>query len=361
MGSLAFGPLPRYLRRLLLWRVLAVLLALGGLLQILDLLEATTEIMSRGQGIAGVVHYVSLRSPTLLLQALPLAALIGAAFAFRTLAQEQAVVALRAAGLPFRHTIAVLLPVVAGFALLHVVLAEHAVPASQRALTAWWASLPPAKEKAEDVDLFWFKSAGDLVGVVRVSPDGERMEGVRIFRRDAQGRLVSRTLAAEARHRNGRWTLLDVRTTGFEQHAISDTEPVMDWPTTLRPADVQRLAADEPYVSGKLAAAVLAGQESGMKTFAFYRTRVAKALADPAVPLVMLLLATPVAVAMTRGGSGAPMLVALGSGLVFLLMHGLASALGEAGIVQPLVAAWLAPCTFGLLGLLFLTRLDRHQ
>lgn len=361
MSGLLVGPLPRYLRQLLGLRVLAVLIALGGLLQILDLLDATTDIMARGQGIAGVGHYILLRAPTLLLQALPLAALIGAVFAFSTLAAQHEVVALRAAGIPFRSVVIVLLPTVLLIAAAQWLLAEVAVPKSQRALTAWWASLPVAKDPTPDTDLLWFKSSGAVIGVMHAEPDGRSMRGVRIFRRDQQGHLLSRTLAATASYAERRWTLSDAVTTEFSSNTIGPKIPQLEWDTALRPSDVQRLSAAEPYVSGGLAAAVLTGANAGIKTLAFYRTRVQKSLADPLMALVMLLLSTPVAVALTRGAKGSPALISLGTGLLFLLVHGLCAALGEAGLIAPTTAAWIAPFSFGLLGFLFLLRLDRHQ
>ena len=361
MSALLFGPLPRYLRQLLGMRVLAVLIALGGLLQILDLLDATTEIMARGQGVAGVGHYISLRAPTLLLQALPLAALIGAVFTFTTLAKQHEVIAMRAAGLPFRRVVLVLLPTVLLIAAAQWLLAEVVVPKTQRALTAWWAALPSPKDEPPETELFWFKSSGAVIGVMRADPNGRKLEDVRIFRRDDSGHLISRTTATTATYADRQWTLSNAVITDFAAAKTAPAVPQLAWETSLRPSDVQRISAAEPYVSGGLAAAVLTGANPGIKTPAFYRTRVQKAYADPAMALVMLLLATPVAVALTRVAKGGPTLIALGTGLLFLLVHGLCSALGEAGLLTPLAAAWSAPAGFGLLGLIFLIRLDRHQ
>ena len=355
------GPLPRYLRQLFGLRVLAVLVALGGLLQVLDLLDATTEIMARGAGVAGVAHYLVLRAPTILLQALPLAALIGAVFAFSTLANQHEVVALRAAGLPFRRVVVLLLPTVLLIAVSHWTLAEQVVPRSQRALTAWWAGLPPAKNADPDTELLWFKSGGAVIGISDAMPDGRQLEGVRIFRRDAQGHLQSVITAGRASYAERRWTLHEVLTTDFAKQQTAAPQATLAWDTPLKPSDVLRLLAAEPYVSGGLAASVLTGANPGIKTPAFYRTRVQKTLADPLIALVMLLLATPVAVALTRGARGAPALISLGSGLLFLLLHGLCAALGEAGLLSPFAAAWIAPAGFALLGALFLIRLDRHQ
>ncbi|MBA4287116.1 MAG: permease [Xanthomonadaceae bacterium] len=350
-----------YLRGLLALRCFAVLCGLGGLFQVLDLLETSTDILSRGQGFPGIAQYTALRSPSVLLQALPLAALLGAIFSFSTLSRQNEICAMRAAGLPFRRVLLALLPTVVAIGVLHGLLAEVVVPRAQKALTAWWASLPPSPDKDPDTELLWFRTAGAVVGVATVMPDGRRLDEVRIYRRDDAGRLLSRTVAARAEYADGQWTLIDAQPTDLQAGRHEPVQARLPWDTRLKPADLMRLSASEPYVSGGLAAQVLAGSQSGTKTDSFYRTRIARAWSDPLAALVMLLLATPVAIALTRGGAGgAQVLGALATGLVFLLVNGLLSALGEAGSIAPQTAAWLAPALFALLGLVFVFRLDRH-
>ncbi len=355
------GPLGGYLRGLLAMRCFAVLCGLGGLFQVLDLLESSTDILSRGQGMLGIGHYTLLRSPSVLLQAFPLAALLGAIFSFSTLSRQNEICAMRAAGLPLRRVLLALLPVVIAIGLLHGLLAEVIVPKTQKALTAWWASLPPSPDKDPDTELLWLRTNGSVVGVEQVQPDGRRLDGVRIYRRDEAGRLLSRTVASRAEYRERSWVLVDAVTTDLQAGRSEPVQAQLDWNTPLKPSDLMRLSASEPYVSGGLATAVLAGTQAGTKTESFYRTRVARAWSDPLAALVMLLLATPVAIALTRGGAGgAQVLGALASGLVFLLVNGLLAALGEAGTLSPPLAAWTAPSAFVLLGLLFVFRLDRH-
>lgn len=355
------SPLGAHLRGLLLLRVIAVLCGLGGLFQVLDLLDNATDILSRGAGFAGVAHYVLLRSPSVLLQALPLAALIGAIAALSTLSRQNELCAMRAAGLPLRRVLLALLPAVALIGLGHGLLAELGVPKAQKALTAWWASLPPSPDKDPDTELLWFRSAGAVVGVETVLPDGRRLDRVRIYRRDDAGRLAERTVAARAEYAQGRWQLFDAVTTDLSAGQHGPIQPRIDWQTRLKPADLMRLSASEPYVSGVLAAQVLSQRQSGTRTDSYYRARLSRAFSDPWTALVMLLLATPVALALTRGGEGgAQTLGALAAGLVFLLVNGLLSALGEAGTLPPQPAAWTAPLAFALLGAVFVIRLDRH-
>ncbi len=355
------GSLGGYLRGLLAMRTFAVLCALGGLFQVLDLLEISTDILSRGQGLLGIGHYTALRSPSVLLQALPLAALLGAIFAFSTLSRQNEICAMRAAGLPFRRVLLALLPTVIVIGGLHWLLAEVIVPKSQKALTAWWASLPPSPDKDVDTELLWFRTAGAVVGVAQVLPDGHRLDDVRIYRRDDDGLLTSRVVAARAEYANGAWTLVDAVSTDLRAGSTAAVAAAMPWDTRLKPADLMRLSASEPYVSSGLAAAVLAGNQSGIKTESFYRTRIARALTDPLAALIMLLIATPVAIALTRGGAGGvQVLGALVCGLLFLLLNGMMAALGEAGTISPRLAAWSTPLAFSLLGLFFVQRLDRH-
>src|SRR3546814_6278654 len=81
---------------MLLTQTLGLLLALAALMQILDLLDATTDILKRDLGLRGVLHYAVLRTPAELMLALPLASLLGALFTFFTLAKRRELVAIRA-------------------------------------------------------------------------------------------------------------------------------------------------------------------------------------------------------------------------------------------------------------------------
>jgi lipopolysaccharide export system permease protein len=64
------GPLAAYLRMLLLTQTLGVLIALTALLQLLEMLDVTTDILKRDLGFKGVLHYAGLRVPSELLLAL---------------------------------------------------------------------------------------------------------------------------------------------------------------------------------------------------------------------------------------------------------------------------------------------------
>ena len=80
-----------YVLKLIFQRTLSAALILLAILQILDLVEVSTEVLDRGLGLPGLLHYAFLRLPALFRQIAPLSVLIGVIFAFLQLARDNAV------------------------------------------------------------------------------------------------------------------------------------------------------------------------------------------------------------------------------------------------------------------------------
>jgi lipopolysaccharide export system permease protein len=86
---------------------------------------------------------------------------------------------------------------------------------------------------------------------------------------------------------------------------------------------------------------------------------VQRSFSHPLGAVVMLLLATPIALANFRSGRGGLFVAAsVGAGLCFLVVDGMLSAMGESGAVAPFFAAWAAPMIFGVLGVTALLKLE---
>jgi lipopolysaccharide export system permease protein len=79
----------------------------------------------------------------------------------------------------------------------------------------------------------------------------------------------------------------------------------------------------------------------------------------PFIIVIMVLIGIPVAVSVEKGGP--PLAVSVGTGLCFLylLTLGYARALGYAGVLPPLLSAWLANFIFFFLAMFWLISVDR--
>ena len=349
--------LSNYLIRVMGWRVLAALAVLMGILQIIDLLEVTTTILDRKLGAAGVAYYAMLRAPRLFEQAAPLAVLAGYLFAFGKLAGDSAVTAMRSTGISAYRITLMALPTILALALVQLAVGMVVAPHTDEVLSAWWQGSTP-KDPSKVIDPVTFRIGDEIVTAVPRDPDGRSLEKVTIYRRDKTGRLVERTEAKAAVFDSGKWRLIEPRfeTLGVASISVGGARS-QDWSHDLRPADVRTLAAGQTLVTPQEASRALAGGLS-VRPKTFYDTQLQRAWAAPIACLVMLLLASPAALANFRGGGATLLVECLAGGLLFLVFDGAFTALGENGAAPPILAAWAAPAMFAALGVTVLLYLE---
>ncbi|MFM2041493.1 MAG: hypothetical protein RLY86_69 [Pseudomonadota bacterium] len=367
-----------YMGRLFLARTIAVLAALTALLQLLDLLDAASDVLERGGSVLDLGRYALLRLPVFAERLLPLAVLVGALSTLWTLAQSNEIVAMRSAGMTPYRIIAALVPVVAGIAAVHLVLADQVVPRAERAFLSWWAETEPPSGSAAagEPETLWFRVGDTIVAASAVLDGGTRLTGIRSYERDGAGQVAVRLTAAEARWEGGTWFLIDGTRFSLDQPAPplawapvdaaggspGDRRPAeqiaavqafdrLPWSVGLVPANVVDLLRPTESLSLQRLIGILRGTWAGGQSPAYYETRLHGSYIGPLASLVMLLLAAPVASGLRRrGGAQMAMGLGLGLGLLFMLASGLLAALGEAGVMPPVLAAWAPTLFFAALG-----------
>jgi lipopolysaccharide export system permease protein len=339
-------------------RILAAAAILMGILQILDLLEVTNDILDRGLGMAGVAYYAALRAPRLVEQVAPIAVLAGGLFAFSQLARESAIISMRAAGISAYRILGFAAPAAVAMMLLHFVCAQVIAPRTDPTLDSWWrATTPAADRKAEGPRSF--RVGDDLVIAASSTSDGRALNAVKVYRRDKTGRLVERIEAPTAKLGDKGWVLNNAVTTRFSgDKADVITAAALTWTSRLRPDDVQALFSDNPVPSASSARRALLNGGTDRPP-SYYETRLMAAFAGPFGAIIMLLLSAPVALGSFRSTQGAMLLVSgLAAGLLFLVVNGLLTALGEGGAISPFLAVWGAPVIFGALAVTVLVSLE---
>ena len=244
-------------------RVLAATIMLLAVLQILDLLEVTPDIVERGLGFAGVMHYAALRLPRLIDQAAPLGVLAGSIFAFMKLAGDSEVVAMRASGVSVYRLLGMALPVALMAMLIDFSAVEIVAPRTDPMLQSWWQSTaPPAKQPDTAPKPKAFRVGSDLAMAWTTDLTGHTLRDVKIYRRDAAGRETERIEAANATYGPQGWRLNAPKFVRFDAagpHVGRAAE--MTWASRFEPADVQALFFGDQNLSAASASRALKGGE----------------------------------------------------------------------------------------------------
>lgn len=348
------GRLGAYLRRRVAMQILALLAVLTAMMQLLELLDVTTDILERGQGVGGLLYYAALRTPAELALALPLAVLLGAMTSLNAMSRALEITAMRISGMSLMRLLGALVPVLLVFSIAHAVLLQAVLPRVEIELKEWWNATAPAEpvtQPEKPTPPLWAHTRGGSVSIDSYSPDGRQLQGVRLYAQQA-GHLTSRLRAARAHWDGEAWQLEDVTELRVEATGVRRThEETRVWQTNLHPDEVLRLGLPRPYLSTMMLADVIAGSRVGSQPLSYYQTALYRSFAAPLGVFIMLLLALPTAITPARGTGGGAMLLALTLGLGFLLFDGIVAALGSSGKFPPVATALTAPLLFTVIGL----------
>ena len=349
--------LSKFVRRTVALRILAAAAILLSVLQILDLLDVTTEILDRGLGVSGVAYYAALRFPRLIEQVAPLSVLAGGLFAFAQLARESAVIAMRATGVSVYRLIGMAAPAALLVMVVDYVTVEVIAPRTDPILEAWWSDTAPKSDAVPGPRPF--RSGADIVVAQPGDVAGARLTDIKIYRRNPAGAVAERIEAPLATYGEGGWKLHDPKMVRFTQdEAMRSTAAELMWNTSLQPADVQVLLSPQQTPNAVSARRALKGGGSE-RPASYYAVRLQQAFAGPVGIMVMLLLSAPVALGNFRNREGAVLTAAgVGAGLLFLVTDGLLNALGEGAALSPVLAAWTAPLVFAALATTVLLRME---
>ena len=214
--QLEFFPSPsltRYLAKLFIVRILAVLIMLVLVLQTLDLLSESGKIMGvAGNGEAQLWHYVSLRIPQLIARFLPYSVLLATIITLATLNQNSEVVAMKAAGLSAHQVLAPLLLTAAAISVVSFAFNEAVVTRTTGTLKAWQAveykQIPADAKVRANV---YLPDGPHILAAGQVSGSGKltRMDNVTWYRRDAGGMVLEQIRSPSARYAGPGWLLSD--------------------------------------------------------------------------------------------------------------------------------------------------------
>jgi lipopolysaccharide export system permease protein len=346
--------LDRLVARTFLKLFVLVLMAAPPLFILGDITENLDSYLDRGVSGLEVARAYLFQLPLFLQWSFPIAALVATVFTVHSMTAHREIVAAKAGGISFHRVIG---PIIMGGVLLTgVALAlGEIVPRANRVASQILRNENPGRSWRSD---FVYRSESGLTWQVsRLTASDGRMTGVVVERKPEEGQAALHVLAESAYWMDDvGWTLQQgyLRRLGpdGQEHTVEFRQLVMpelaERPDEL--LEAPREAEEMTYAEIERQASII--ERSGGDANRLLVKREEK-LAIPVATLVIILFGAPLATSNKRGGTAFGIGISLGVVILYMALFKVSGALGEAGAVSPLSAAW-APNVLFLVGAVFL-------
>jgi lipopolysaccharide export system permease protein len=365
MKGLGFFPsatVAKYMARLFLVRTFAILFALVLVLQALDLLSESGNILAvKGNGQAQILHYISLRSPEIISLFLPFSVLLGTILTLVTMNQNSEIIALKGAGLSAHQVLAPLIIASFGVAIVSFAFNDRIVSRASATLAQWkradYGQLPIDRGDRANV---WVRDGNDLVRFEQVQGRGDqvRLGGITVY--DRQDGVLRSIIRAPRGQRDGDGWRIGSPVLRFDVATGRQTSaPSLIVARGVDPGQLTLAAVNADGLSfGALRTAIDDLARSGRPTKALEGALWHK-LSGPLSSVLMPLLGAVAAFGIARSGKlFVRAVIGMALGFAYFVADNFALAMGDLGAYPPFLAAWAPFILFLLIGEAVLIRTE---
>jgi len=349
-----------YIARQFMAMVMAMLLALSGLIALFDFIELLRRSSSKPDATFGlVIEIAGLRLPYVAMQILPFAVLLGGMICFWRLTRSSELIVARASGISAWEFLTA--PTLC--AMLLGALATTAVSPISSVMLARAEVLEDAYLRTGGGPLalnggqLWLRQSDQTEipkGVaiihglaVRLQNKTLTAQGVSVFHLDDNDHLLARVEATQATLVRGAWTLANARM--IRPGHLPDPATTISLPTDLTVARVQESFAPPDTLSvWSLPGFIALLDRSGFSSIR-HRLHFQALLALPLLAGTMTLVAAGFSMRPTRRGGVTRMIGGgVAAGFALFVISKMAEEFGQTGVLPVVLAAW-APAASGLM------------
>lgn len=333
----------RYLSQRCLMGILLVLVALVGVALTFDLMDRANNVLRRSDGDAlAVVRYGLLRLPEVTSKMLVPSVLFGTLIFFGLLMRHDEVIGIWGSGVSNVGIMRALLPVGLILAVTQWGLSNTAMPLTIKELRTWGVGeFKRDGLLSQDGSDVWLLSQLDVVRLPRDAVRTGNLRDVSIFRRDDRGELLQRLDAANARRYGDGWLLSDVTIQNVAPPTVYQV-PSVRWQGRIDVELLPLIFSESRDLTVQQMSKLIENQGYGQRPVYLFETWLHERLSLVVTPFLMICLVASLAQRFSRTGGFARLFLIGGAvGFAFSIFDGTAMAMGEAGLVTPLLAAWL--------------------
>ncbi len=352
-----------YVGRMFFVRFFAFLLFFVIILQMLDLLNQSSQIMAAdGATSQSLWRYVSLRAPQIASQFTPFAALLGVIVTLAGLSHSSEITVMRASGMSVYRVLYPFGVVCAFIVLGHFIFHETVTVKSSEALDYWEANdyalnLPHDTGTRTDI---WIQFDEEFISAESAARFGDAvlLSGVTIRTLNPAGLTDNIIEARAARHEDGVWRLFDVTNLNAQTLAVTRSEEAI-WTNSLNPELLFALTLKPDQTPlGELIRKIGQLNDDRVDTreaMTALLSRISKPLATLVMPLLGAIAGFGIhrqGVLLARAVGGSTL------GFTYFIGESLALALGKLGVMPAIIAAFFPFALFMVIGISILLAME---
>lgn len=304
--------------------------------------------------IGRMLPYLLYKTPSIFVQMLPIAALLGVIIMFSQMKKNNEVLALKASGMSIWDFSKPIFVVSLFLTVSLFFLSEGLVPYASFKSNELYQTEVRKKDPGHflELDHVWYKGS-DCIYYMRHFDNNRMIMAEPVFYFfDHTFRLVKRIDCQQAIWKNGKWAAIegiitepgddnDYRVRKFSQIDLNISEVPEDF--------IKEMKRPEEMNYWQLSRFAKKLESEGYDA-SNYQVDMNIKLAFPLITFIMMLVGIPIALKTNKGG--APLAISLGIGACFcyFLSMGVLRSFGLSNILPPILSAWLANGIFFLLG-----------
>jgi len=331
----------RYLSILLLTRFAMFTFGIIVLSAMMKFLADGDEIVAAtGGDVIQMMKYIGYGLPDTFSRLATFIALIASLVTLITLVRRTELTVMISSGMSQWQLLWSLLPAALLIAAFHFLIENTALPWSLSALRDW-AIVDYAVEEGDESSIIWARDGTDIMRVRMIDEKAQTLSDVTLFRRSLDGALEERLIGRRGYFEEGRLILEDVTRTVLGVHQPEHLERYVD-DTSINMSTLVALGGLPREISWGQAQRLANQPTIGSRPFFLYRLWLNKRVAAPIGTLAMIILVIPLVQRFDRRVNHIVTLLAgIGAGSFYVVLDAFVTSLGEAGILPPLLAAWM--------------------
>lgn len=310
-----------------------------------------------------IIRYLLYLLPFVVVQMLPPAILIAVIIMFSLMKKNNEIMALKACGIKLFDFMSPIFLLGFVLSLALFVFSETVVPyASSRANGLWRVYVEKkSSEETYGRNHIWYRSKNAIYWIARFDPEKNAMYGPTFYFFDPSFHLSRRIDGRMAVWKGHSWevrngiTLIAEKGGGYAFTRFKKIYlKIPETPKTF--AQGERQPEEMGYWQLKRFAEKV--QDEGYDASRYFVDLNIK-LSFPFIVFIMVLLGAPIALLQNRGGTPVAIAIGVVACFCYLLVLGISRSLGFAGVLPPILSAWLANGVFFFVGSFLVLKLDQ--